>query len=229
MMRNLSQSRALEFLLMAAGVSFFASLIWAAELSPRSYDWRYQVISSLASPRDNPHANRIAQVGLAVTGLVLIFFNQMLRQRFGSGVRRLLNFATGFFSIGAVLLMLTGLIVPGPFYNWSDRHLHEHLAEASGVFFGLGTVLYLACLLKDESIRLGQRTKTLAMILVIVPTSALLLSRFTMLVAYLMASGPDYEALRKSLWCSLALWEWIGAVSIYGFLWLMVGALARRA
>ena len=56
------------------GGSFFGSLSLAAAFFPHGYDWGYTVISSLASPRDNPHGYWIASAGLALSGLLLIPF-----------------------------------------------------------------------------------------------------------------------------------------------------------
>src|SRR5271155_2345574 len=56
------------------GLWFFATIGLAESLFPRRYDWQHIVISSLASPRDNPHAYGIACASLAGTGLLLIPF-----------------------------------------------------------------------------------------------------------------------------------------------------------
>ncbi|MCE0484389.1 MAG: hypothetical protein LV479_09150 [Methylacidiphilales bacterium] len=212
-------------LLILLGMVFFGSLLRAAAFSPRSYDWRYNVISSLASPRDNPDAWHIGQGGLIVTGLLLVGLNPLLYRRFADANRGPLLPASFLFLAGAILLALTGWIVPGP-HIWGGRHLHEHLAQFSAVCLGLATIFYLLCLLKEKLFRPGQPARIIAGTLVIVPLAVLLLSRLALVVVHVTASAADYEAMKKSLWCSLALWEWIGAVCLYAFFWMI--ALVHR-
>jgi hypothetical protein len=61
----------------------------------------------------------------------------------------------------------------------------------------------------------------LASFVVILPVTALAVSRLFLLLAYEFSSSMVYHAIKISLWSSLALWEWIGAFCIYLFLGLM--------
>jgi hypothetical protein len=56
---------------------------------------------------------------------------------------------------------------------------------------------------------------------VILPVTALIVSRLALFFAYEFYSSTDYLAVKASLWSSRALWEWIGAFCIYLFLGLM--------
>lgn len=206
-------------LFVGLGVCFFGPLILAANFFPHAYDWRQTVISSLASPRDNPHAYGIACAGLAASGLLLIPFISFLHQRLGPFAPRLIVWAGNFFLLGAVALTLSALIVPGHYRILGIGRTHEHLAQISSVAFCLALILYFGAILRlPPSLRL---LRVLAALLVLTPVTALIVSRLTLLFAYAYSSPAIYHAVRISLWSSLALWEWIGALCLYLFLGLM--------
>jgi len=117
------------------GACFFGSLIVAAIFFPHGYDWRDTVISSLASPRDNPHAYWIACAGLAVSGLLLIPFPFFLQKRLEPFAPKLTTWAGNFFLLGAICLTLSALIVPGHYRILGIGRSHEHLAQISSVGF----------------------------------------------------------------------------------------------
>jgi uncharacterized membrane protein len=60
--------------------------------------------------------------------------------------------------------------------------------------------------------------RALAAFVVILPVTALIVSRVYLLFAYEFFSSTVYQAAKVSLWSSVALWEWIGALCIYLFL-----------
>jgi len=204
------------------GAFFFGSLILAAAFFPRAYDWRYDVISALASPRDNPRAYWMACAGLAVSGLLLISFVFFLRKRLGPFAPRLTAWAGKFFLLGAICLTLSALIVPGHYRILGMGRSHEHLAQISSVAFCLALVLYLGAFLRLPSPPLSLRA--LAGVVVILPVTALMVSRLSLFLAYEFSSLMVYHAVKISLWSSLALWEWIGAICLYLFLGLMTFA-----
>lgn len=201
------------------GVCFFGSLIVAAAFFPVGYDWRYTVMSSLASPRDNPHAYGIACTGLAVSGLLLIPFPFLLQKRLEPFAPKVTAWAGKLFLLGAISLTLSALIVPGHYRILGMGRTHEHLAQVAGVAFCLSLLLYLGAIFRlPRSLLL---LRVLAGLVVILPVTALVASRLSLLVAYGFSSSMVYHAVRVSLWNSLALWEWVGAVCIYFFLGLM--------
>ena len=205
--------------LIGLGACFFGSLIWAAALFPHGYDWRYTVISSLASPRDNPHAYWIACAGLAVSGLLLIPFPFFLHRRLAPFAPKLTGWGGKLFLLGAICLTLSALIVPGHYRILGIGRSHEHLAQISSVAFCLSLILYLGAILRlPPSLFL---LRVLAGFVVILPVTALLVSRLFLFLAYEFSSPVVYHAVKISLWSSLALWEWIGAFCIYLFLGLM--------
>ncbi len=201
------------------GGSFFGSLSLAAAFFPHGYDWRYTVISSLASPRDNPYGYWIASAGLALSGLLLIPFVFYLRMRLSRCAPKLTFWAGCLFFLGALCLTLSGLIVPGHYHILGIGRIHEHLAQVSGVAFCLSLLLYLgAVLCLPPSFALF---RLLAIAVVILPVTALTVSRLSLFLAYALCSSTVYRTVKASVLSSLALWEWIGAFCIYCFLGLI--------
>ena len=205
--------------LIGLGACFFGSLILAATFFPHGYDWRYNVISSLASPRDNPHAYWIACAGLTLSGLLLIPFAFFFQKRLEPFAPKLTTWAGKLFLLGAICLTLSALIVPGHYRILGIGRTHEHLAQVSSVAFCLSLILYLGAILRLPPSRTLLRL--LASFVVILTVTALAVSRLFLLLAYEFSSSMVYHAIKISLWSSLALWEWIGAFCIYLFLGLM--------
>ena len=205
--------------LIGLGACFFGSLILAATFFPRGYDWRYTVMSSLASPRDNPDAYWIACAGLALSGLLLIPFAFFLQKRLEPFAPKLTAWAGKLFLLGAISLALSALIVPGHYRILGIGRSHEHLAQISSVAFCLSLILYLGAILRLPASHCLLRV--LAGFLVILPVTALTVSRLSLFLVYEFSSSTVYHAVKVSLWSSLALWEWIGALCIYLFLGLM--------
>ena len=205
--------------LIGLGACFFGSLILAATFFPRGYDWRYTVMSSLASPRDNPHAYWIACAGLAISGLLLIPFPFFLQKRLHPFAPKLTAWAGKLFLLGAISLTLSALIVPGHYRILGLGRTHEHLAQISSVAFCLSLILYFGAILRLPPSLLSLRLA--AGFVVILPVTALAVSRLCLFLAYEFSSSAAYHAVKVSLWSSLAIWEWVGAFCIYLFLGLM--------
>jgi hypothetical protein len=201
------------------GTCFFGSLILAATFFPHGYDWRHTVMSSLASPRDNPHDYGIACVGLALSGLLLIPFASVLQKRLEPFSPKLAAWAGKLFLLGAISLTLSALIVPGHYRILGIGRTHEHLAQISSVAFCLSLILYSGGLLSLPPPLARLRIPT--SILVILPVTVLAVSRLSLFLAYKISSVAVYHAVKTSLLSSLALWEWIGAFCIYLFLGLI--------
>ena len=134
-------------------------------------------------------------------------------------------------------MTLSALIVPGHYRILGISRSHEHLAQVSSVSFCLALVLYLGAIFRLPPTR--RLLRLAAGFVVILPVTALAVSRLALVLAYAFSSGVTYQAVRNSLWSSLALWEWVGAICIYLFLGLMTcfgmrvgrdeGELLRRA
>jgi hypothetical protein len=108
------------------------------------------------------------------------------------------------------------LIVPGHYRILGIGRSHEHLAQISSVTFCLSLILYLGAIFRLPSS--FWLLRALAAFVVILPVTALIVSRVYLLFAYEFFSSTVYQAAKVSLWSSVALWEWIGALCIYLFL-----------
>jgi hypothetical protein len=87
------------------------------------------------------------------------------------------------------------------------------------VAFCLALIFFFAALLRLP--RRLQWIRVLGSMMVLLPVTALIVSRLALWLSADLASPQTYAAIKASLWSSLALWEWIGAGSIYLFLCLL--------
>jgi len=197
------------------GACFLGSQILAASFFPHGYDWRYIAISSLASPRHNPHAYWIASTGLMVSGLLLIPFAFFLQQRLKPFAPKPTAWAGNIFLLGAICLTLSAMIVPG--HHRILGVSHEHLAQISAAAFCLSLVLCLGAILRLPSSLFLLRLA--AAFVAILPVTGLIVSQLSLRLYEFSFSAP--HAAQDSLWGSLALWEWIGAFCLYLFLGLL--------
>ena len=203
----------------ALGVWSFGMLALAEAFFPRQYDWQHIVISSLASPRDNPHAYGIACAGLAGTGLLLVPFASFLRQRLGPFAPRLTAWAGKLFVLGAISLALSAIVVPGHYRLLGIGRTHEHLAQISSVAFCLSLLLYFAAVLHLPPTFAWLRFAV--GLVAVLPITAFVANRATVFCTYALSSPDQYRVMKNSYWSNLALWEWLAFLSIYLFLGLV--------
>jgi hypothetical protein len=215
------------FLLSALAVSFFGSLLFAAVSFPAGYDWRHTVMSSLASPRENPHAFRIASYGMAVSGVFLSLLALYVRRPLRAYAPVWTFWARFFFVLGGILLTVSALITPGHHTFLGLAKAHAKLAQAAGVGFGLGMALDLPAIL-----RLPVRhawIRVTALILITVPMTLYLTCRIFLPIVESFLKASTQAALQRSILGSLAFWEWIGSTSVYLFVALTILLLGRQA
>jgi hypothetical protein len=100
--------------LIGLAVAFFGSLIFAGVTFLHGYHWRTEVMSSLASPRQNPTAYRVASYGMAVNGIFLSLLGLCLRASLQAyAPKKWTHWAGFFFVLGGVLLTISALLTPG--------------------------------------------------------------------------------------------------------------------
>jgi hypothetical protein len=222
-MRNLFQPL---FLLAGLALCFFGSLLFAAASFPAGYDWRHTVMSSLASPRENPAACGIASHGLAASGVFLSLLGLYVRRSLQPYAPKWTAWARFFFVLGGVLLTISALITPGHHAFLGLGKAHAKLAQAAGVGFGLGMALDLPAILRLPVRHSWVRVS--AIILVAVPMTLFLLCRIFLPLAATFVPPSGQQALQHSILGSLAFWEWVGSVSVYLFVALVTLALRPR-
>jgi hypothetical membrane protein len=203
-------------LYLALGLAFFGSLILAARWFPHPYDWRRNVMSDLAEPRFNPRAYLIADAGLALSGILLLFFPKLLRHRLAGTAPTVTRIAAVFLYLAAIFLTLSG-IVPGHIQVLGRAH--EDLAHVYGVFISLATIGY--CLAAWRLPREFRLCRFAGIFLIIIPFTGFMISRLSLIIGDARLSAAAYQILKSNPWNKLALWEWTAATGIYLYLALI--------
>jgi hypothetical protein len=209
-------------LLIVLAAAFFGSLTVAAGSYPGGYDWRYRVMSSLASPQENPKTYHIAAGGMAIGGVCLSLLGLCIQtslQRFASS--KWTSVAAFFFVLGGALITVSALVTPGHQELWGLQKAHAKFAQAGTLSFDLGMVLTLPALLVLPSSQRWVRLVTVP--LVLLPVTAYLTARI------LLPSLVDPNSIEPNayppLLGSLAFWEWIGSVTVFLYSGIIVLAL----
>jgi hypothetical protein len=212
-------------LLVGFMIAFFGSLTWAAASFPAGYDWRYNVMSSLATPRENPTAYRIAAGGLAASGILLSLLGLCIRSSLQTfSPSRWTNVACGCFVLGGLLIMSSALITPGHHAFLGLGKAHAKFAQAGTFSFDLGMALTLPALLALPASR--YRVRIVSVLLVLVPMTSYLLSRI--LLPCLADPDSLNRATHPPLMGSLAFWEWTGSVTVCLYTGIIVLALRPK-
>lgn len=233
---NVSKSVLLTRLLPLSIASAFGTLIVAAHLFPKDYDWRVRVISKLTSPTDNPEGYWFAALGLITAMLLALPFAGYVAQRLRAVMPRVARSAGFSFVCGFMLMIVSILIqLAQPVILYA---LHTRLAYAAAGFFITGMFCCCTCVLKDR-VRLfgGQELLSPAlafywMSLTLLPVAFLALLGVLILLA--QHAGQTWaEEFRQSfrrtpLW-QLAFWEWTGMVLAFAFAVGSVLLLPSRA
>lgn len=194
----------------------------AARFSPNSYDWQREAISRLLYPGSDPEFHTIASLGIAATGLMMIPIVVYMRTRLRSVSAIAVDAGAAAFGIGAIVLVLAGIVVSHPARGASPfPRLHEMLARTAAFALGAGMLVLWGCAAKGyfASSKRARQWRWL-----FVCWSLLTLPAFSIAILRLVAgarfrwSSPVYRALENgSLW-HLGFWEWIGSVAVFLFL-----------
>jgi hypothetical protein len=83
-------------------LSFFGTLTATAWMFPHNYDWRYRVISSLLSPRDNPSHYWLAASGPALSGFLMLPFAGYSQRHLETIAPRAAKVSAGTFVLGII-------------------------------------------------------------------------------------------------------------------------------
>jgi hypothetical protein len=195
----------LSALLALIFLSFFGTLTLCASMFPKSYDWRYSVISHLLSPRDNPSHYRLAAGGLALTGLLMLPFAGYLRRQLGMIAPRVALVCAGSFLAAIVALICACFIAPQHAHDLLRiRRLHELLGRSAAGFLALAMICGCWCALKGRHKSRGA---------IFCSEASLLLTRLEP-----TRMQPVHAALRHSVFWHLGFWEWTGAAAVFAFL-----------
>jgi hypothetical protein len=213
-------------LLIGLALSYFGSLFVAATAFPGGYNWSHIVISSLASPRENPGASRTALCGLAVSGVFLSFLGVCVRSSLRGYAPKWTAWGQGFFVLGGILLTISALIPSGHYTFLGLPKAHAKFAQAAGIGIGAGMALSLPAILRLPVRQAWVRVS--AIVLVVVPITLYLSCRIFLPLVENFVSLSWQRVLQQSIRGHLAFWEWVGSISVYLFLALVTLALAPQ-
>lgn len=187
----------------------------AAHAYPAGYDWRYQTISVLLYPDQNPHGYVWAWVGLELCGLGGIAWTMGLRRRPGFAITK--PPASGIRLLQLGFLCMCCAVLPDRLLPLSKGH--EIFAILAFLGICIGTTCQLRAVLGRRGSHLGRGTppqiQTIIRRLVpLLPLLPLLLAGSTQ--AYLALERPNlpwvtrsWRTLGISPLLSFGLWEWV--------------------
>jgi hypothetical protein len=204
-------------------VIYFGSLAAATHFCPGTYDWRYKSISWLLYPRNDPGFHFIASLAIAATGLLMVPFAGYIRMRLGAASMILTNLGALMFGLGALLLILAGLIVSHPYAgNARFPWLHEALARSAALALGLGMLMLWLSAIKTwfASPTIGAlrlRRLLIAWSLLLIPAILVIALRLLAYAGRRWSSGVLRIIESRSLW-HLGFWEWMGSGAVFLFL-----------
>ena len=220
----------LVVLLVLIFLSFFGTLTLVASMFPRGYDWRYRVISSLLSPRDNPPHHWLAAFGVVLTGVLMLPFGGHLYQSLKSISPRMAAVAGTAFLIGTLFLIADCFVVPQHLHaTLGVRRLHEFLARSAAGMLAFGMLSSCWCAWKGRNRTIPEKVLRIWVVVTVVPLVGVFCSECLLLVTRLNPGlgQPIRRMLRHSVFWHLGFWEWIGAVAVFVFLCASV-VLAER-
>jgi hypothetical protein len=204
-------------------VTYFGSLAAVIRFCPRTYDWRYKSISWLLYPRNDPGFHFIASLAIAATGLLMVPFAGYIRMRLRGASMILTNLGALVFGLGALLLILAGLIVSHPYAgNARFPWLHEILARSAALALGIGMLMLWLSAIKtwvasSATDAFCLRRLLIAWSLLLIPAILVMALRLLAYAARGWSSGGMRIIESRSLW-HLGFWEWIGSGAVFLFL-----------
>jgi hypothetical protein len=220
--RILTKRVLLRVWLPSIAVCYFGTLTIAARLSAQPYNWRRKAISKLLYPGYDPTFHRVASFGVAVTGLLMLPCADYIRQRLRTVSPRLVDTGAVALGLGAIGLILAGLIVSHPLHGTSAfPRLHEMLARAAAFCLGAAIVVLWTCAAKgyhSSPTRPSEwRWLLISWSVVILPALSVVILRVAA-GAHLDWSNPLYQKLKERALWPLGLWEWLGSAAVFLFL-----------
>ena len=212
-------------------IAFFGLLSIAATIFPHGYDWRYRVISSLLSPRDNPQHYWLAAWAIVATGLLMLPFAPHLYRVLRPVSTPAAASVAFFFVAGVLLLIADCFVVPQHVQaTLGVRRLHEFLARSLAGSLAIAMLISCWCAWRGRNQRLPRQLFWIWSIVTVLPLTGIVVSELLLFVTkiYPVWGQPIRRAFRHSLFWHLGFWEWIGAAAIYVFLIASIWAKPPR-
>jgi hypothetical protein len=210
----------LGILLALIFLSFFGTLTLSVWRLPESYDWRYRVISTLLSPRDNPDHYRLAAAGLGLSGVLTLPVVEYLRRYLRTIAPRVAKVSAAAFILGIIALICASFVVPRDAdATLGIEQLHEFLGRSAAGLLAIGMLCACWCTWKGRG-QLSFALPWVWSVVTILPLTGLLISKALLLLTRVEPpwAASIRAALRDSVFWHLGFWEWVGAASVFVFL-----------
>jgi hypothetical protein len=220
---NLKKRTVLFVLVPLIFASYCGLMGIAALLYPEFYDWRVNSMSRLLYAQDNPEFHWIASMSVAISGIMMIPFAGYIRRRLRGIAPLAATIGAVVFFAGCICLTLASLITSHPAQGISHfPRLHDKLARLSAINFGVGMVVFNACVTKGclrpkPGKPVPRRSLLISWNLLTLPLVLFIATRLLILTG-LQRSGPAYHAIVTSAVWQVGFWEWIGLPVLYLFL-----------
>jgi hypothetical protein len=220
---DLTRKTMLFVLLPLFFISYFGILGLAVWLYPETYDWRYQSISRLLYPRNNPEFHYVASIGVAVSGVLMIPFAGYIRRRLRGAAPATTMVGAVLYFGGCICLTLAGLIASHPAHGTSRLpKLHEMLARISVIGIGVGMLVFNACATKAHfRLAPGKASRRRGLLVswnLLTLPAALITVTWLVIRIFVKRSAPVHRVIVTSAAWNLGFWEWIGSVAVFAFL-----------
>jgi hypothetical protein len=211
---------ALSVVVIGAGM-FVSSLCY-----PEPFEWRFGLISTLLSYKDNPGGYLFATGAVVVAPLLLIPVFREISRAFRSRGPRLARAAYGIGIVGLAMAAVVG-IDKMLFARFTNRvhKLHEILAGAAFVCLMIYGLMYGLLYLRSPAPR-WQRALTVALVIPVpigMAWSQWYLHNHRPELGWV---GPDWKELDLPIVLSFAVWQWLFLIT--GYVTLFVSLQTAR-
>jgi hypothetical protein len=200
---------------------------------PKTYDWRYSVMSRLLSPRDNPDHYNFAAWGVAVSAMLMLPLGAYLKHQLTRIAPKIGFFSAASFFAGIVGLICACFVVPQHTHEvWRIRRMHELFGRSAGTFFALTMFCGWWCAWKTRQQDISATWFFwIWSALTLLPLTGLICSECLLLFTRLEPAWtlPIRATLRHSVFWHLGFWEWTGAAAIFAFFCATVFLTSSRS
>jgi hypothetical protein len=203
-----------------AVLAFWGGMIAAALAYPTGYDWRYQTISVLLYPDQNPHGYRWAWAGLWLCGLAGIAWTAQRARHIEWATNSRSGAGLGLLRVGFLCMCLA--VLPGRLLPWPKGHELFAILAFLGLCIGATSQIWVVRDGRGSQIGSNaqeQNPTIVRRVLATLPLVPPLLAGLTQ--AYLALERPDLPwvtpAWRTLGICpalSFGLWEWVSCVAL---------------
>ncbi len=215
------------------GVGFLllgAAIAWSKY--PGNYDWRYQVVSDLISPKRNPDGYRWLGLALVLCFSFLFPLCNTLRSRLNSQSRVLARLSFESLRCGMVASIAIGVertFLDGLSAFFPKGHEAIALVAFAGLCIG---ILGFWWLLVNERLKDKKQSTLFLFLLFAISTAPFIGIAFSQAYLYVVPNSLGWVAPHWAEWgvpvyLSFAFWEWLCAGALFTYLFGLIWWLPR--